>query len=127
MAFVFNVPRYALGLPLAPQARDDDGLLDLCLFQRGSPRDLVRYFWALLRGAHTGLPDVQCARAARFRIQSDQPVPVQLDGDFFGWLPVELSVRRAALPVLIPPGWNGFAARSEHSASRQEVPCSTIR
>ena len=32
--FIFNLPRYALGLPFAPHASQDDGLLDLVVFRK---------------------------------------------------------------------------------------------
>ena len=35
--FVFNAPRYALGLPFVPTARDDDGWLDLIVFRKPGP------------------------------------------------------------------------------------------
>lgn len=127
IAFVFNLPCYGLGLPLAPQARGDDGLLDLCLFERGSSRDLARYLWAVVRGAHAGLSDVRVVRAARFRVESDRSVPVQLDGDPFGWLPIELTVRRRALPVIVPADRGSEAGETDRGETRQEVPCPTIR
>ena len=34
MAFVFNIPQYALGLNLAHDAAADDGLLDVYVFER---------------------------------------------------------------------------------------------
>src|SRR5437763_7859184 len=50
LAFVFNVPRYGLGLPLAPEARPGDGLLDLYVFARPGVLALARYLVAVLRG-----------------------------------------------------------------------------
>ena len=42
-AFLFNLPRYGLGLPIAPRAKPDDGQLDLWVFERPGPWNLARY------------------------------------------------------------------------------------
>jgi diacylglycerol kinase family enzyme len=36
------------------------------------------------------------------RMDSDRPVPLQLDGEFAGWLPATLRIEPAALRVLVP-------------------------
>src|SRR5262249_40642435 len=43
IAFVFNLPRYALGLPIAPTAQGDDGWLDLVVFRDAGPLRALRY------------------------------------------------------------------------------------
>ena len=43
--FVFNLPRYALGLPFVPTARDDDGWLDLVVFREPGPFQALYYLW----------------------------------------------------------------------------------
>lgn len=51
---------------------------------------------------HEELDDVQIARAQRVRIEADEPVPIQVDGDPAGWTPAEILVLPAALEVLVP-------------------------
>jgi diacylglycerol kinase family enzyme len=99
-AFVFNLPRYALSLPLAPEARDDDGRLDWVVFERPGLRNLLLYLWAVARRRHLLRDDVHHGTAARLRITSQQPLPVQVDGDPAGWTPVEVDVAPAALRVI---------------------------
>jgi diacylglycerol kinase family enzyme len=41
--FAFNLPMYALGLPIAPDAVATDGLLDVCTFERGAVWSVIRY------------------------------------------------------------------------------------
>ena len=43
--FGFNLPLYALGLPIAPDAVATDGLLDVCTFERGAVWSVARYLW----------------------------------------------------------------------------------
>ena len=100
--FVFNLPLYGWGLPLAPEADGTDGLVDVCAFQRGSLWNGLRYLIASQCGWHGRLPDCLRARTARVRIVADQPVPYQLDGDPGGWLPLEIEVVRDRLTFLVP-------------------------
>jgi diacylglycerol kinase family enzyme len=102
LAFVFNVPRYGLGLPIAPQATPDDGLLDLYLFERPGAIALARYALAVVRGRHLRLPDVRHRRARGFRLSSAEPVPLQTDGDPAGWLPATVEVLPRRLALLVP-------------------------
>ena len=102
LAFVFNVPRYGLGLPIAPQARPDDGMLDLCLFERPGVLALARYAGAVARGRHLQLPDVHYRQARGFRLSSAEPVPLQTDGDPAGWLPATVELLPRRLTLLVP-------------------------
>jgi diacylglycerol kinase family enzyme len=102
LAFVFNVPRYGLGLPITPQARPDDGLLDLCLFERPGVFALARYALAAVAGRHLRRPDVHHRRAKGFRLSSAEPVPLQTDGDPAGWLPATVELLPRRLTLLVP-------------------------
>jgi len=102
MAFVFNLPRYALNLPLAARARPDDGLLDLCVFERPGLWNLARYVLAIFRGRHERLPDYQHRRVRRVRLSQTQPTPLQTDGDPAGCLPAVIEVVPAAMTLVIP-------------------------
>lgn len=79
--FLFNLPRYALGLPFAPTARGDDGWLDLIVFRDPGAFHALRYLWLVLRGLHLKRPGVYHRRVARVSIAAAEEVPVQLDGD----------------------------------------------
>jgi len=99
--FVFNVPRYAAGLRLAPPALSDDGLLDWVAFERPGRGALVRYAIAVWRYTHLDRRDVRHGRARHIRLIGTPPTPVHLDGDPAGFTPVEIEVRRQALAVLV--------------------------
>jgi diacylglycerol kinase family enzyme len=100
-ALIVNVPAYAIGLRLADSARGDDGVLDLRLFERGSAFRMPWYFVRVLTRSHERLRDVRSARASRMRIESDEPIPVQIDGDPAGWTPVEIRILSGALEVFV--------------------------
>lgn len=103
--FGFNLPLYACGWQLAPDAVGIDGLLDVCKFERGSLLGVVRYWWHVVRHAHLDLADVELRRCRRFRMEAvdGAPVPYQLDGDFAGVLPVDVEVLPGQLQLLVSP------------------------
>ena len=84
--FVFNLPRYALGLPFAPQACQDDGLLDLVVFRDPGPFQALYYLWRVFRGTHLNHPGVYHRRVRRLTVTSNESIPVQVDGDPAGFL-----------------------------------------
>lgn len=109
MAFVFNLPTYALGLPIAPTARGDDGWLDLVVFRDPGPMRALRYLWLVFRGRHLREPGVEHRRVRRVTATATEPVPVQLDGDPCGRIdragerpPWFAEVVPGALEVLVP-------------------------
>src|SRR5205085_678762 len=101
MAFVFNIPQYALGLPLAPGARPADGLLDVYVFERPGLLALARYLGAIVRGRQTHLPDHHHRTARRVHLRSDRPAPVQTDGDPAGFAPAVVEVLPQALALVV--------------------------
>jgi diacylglycerol kinase family enzyme len=103
--FVVNLPRYAGGLRLAPQAVGTDGLLDVCGFERGSTWHLLRYLSGVIRGRHLSFADCRYLQATRLRIASDQEVYYQLDGDPGGRLPVEIGVLPERIRLVVRESW----------------------
>jgi diacylglycerol kinase family enzyme len=111
-AFLFNLPRYALGLPFAPSALADDGLLDLVVFRKAGPFQALYYLWLVLRGLHLATPGVYHRRVRKVVVSAAERVPVQLDGDPSGHVAPEdgaspggawtLEVLPRALDVLVP-------------------------
>jgi diacylglycerol kinase (ATP) len=83
-------------------ARLDDGLLDVLVFQNQSHWDLIRYFQAIAFGSHPALPDVEYFQSRGLRLTSREPVPVELDGELTGTLPYEFGCSAGKLKVLVP-------------------------
>jgi diacylglycerol kinase (ATP) len=111
-AFVFNLPKYAGGLPIAPAADGTDGVLDLCTFERGGLTSGLRYLAAVVLGVHERLREVTSWRGQQLRIESDQPVPYELDGDAGGILPLTIEVVPRRLRVFVSPNWKPRARQA---------------
>jgi diacylglycerol kinase family enzyme len=103
--FGFNLPLYALGLPIAPDAVGTDGLLDVCTFERGAVWSIARYLWHVVRRIHLTLPDAALCRTSRFRLEptTSASVAYQIDGDYGGTLPVHVEVLPGQLKLLVTP------------------------
>jgi diacylglycerol kinase family enzyme len=114
-AFVVNVPRYALGLRFVPEAQADDGQLDLCTFSGGSFFHGLWYLGNLLIDKHRQLPDCTVRPVRRLRIESDFPVPYELDGDASGFLPLDVEIMPNRLTLIVPPSWPARNCRSQQN------------
>jgi diacylglycerol kinase (ATP) len=101
-AFVFNLPRYGLGLPIGPEARPDDGRLDLYLMQRPMVADILRLLRAIVTRRNRDLPPSEHRAIRRAMIRSERPVPFQVDGDPAGYLPVTVEAVPCGMRLVVP-------------------------
>lgn len=105
-----NSKAYGGGMYVAPDARLDDGLLDVVSLGRISKlRFLTRILPRVFRGTHGQEPSVQMRRGSELRIAADRAFEVYADGDPIGRLPVLIRALPAAVQVLVPQetaaGW----------------------
>lgn len=103
--FGFNLPLYALGLPIVPHADGTDGLFDVCTFERGAVWSVFRYLFHVVQRLHLTLPDTAGCQTRRFRLEpmGDAKIPYQIDGDYGGTLPVEVELLPGQLRLLVSP------------------------
>jgi diacylglycerol kinase (ATP) len=101
LAAAANAPWYGHGMRIAPEAELDDGLLEFCFVRKVGKLRLLRLFPKVYRGGHIGLAEVEYFRAERVLIESDVPLAVHADGEPLGQTPVEISVARRALRVIV--------------------------
>ncbi|MCP4079393.1 MAG: protein BmrU [Planctomycetaceae bacterium] len=106
-SFVFNVPRYAMGLPIADQADAMDGHLDLCAFRGGNLLNGLLYLVGILLRRHRRWKDTRVEVLRKIRIEAEAPVPYQIDGDPGGFLPLEIEVVPQRLNIIVPKKWAG--------------------
>ncbi len=102
LAVVANAAGYGGGLRFAPDARMDDDVLDVCLVDSTRRLALLRRVAAAFRGAHVGLPGVTSVRARRLTAHGAATVPVHVDGEPAGALPMAFECVPAAVSVVVP-------------------------
>jgi YegS/Rv2252/BmrU family lipid kinase len=101
---VANSGFYGGGMRIAPDARLDDGALDVVTLGECSRPRLVRLLAQVFRGTHVRDPRVTVRRGAEIRVSADRRFTVYADGDPIGHLPVTLRSVPGALHVLLPTG-----------------------
>ncbi len=102
------------GFYLTPDADPADGLLDVCLIREVGLLKFLRYVPSVLKGKHTGRPEVAMFRTPALTIRSARaPLLLHLDGEVRdpGREAIEVGLEPRCLRVLVgrAPG-NGRAA-----------------
>ncbi len=101
-AFVANIPEYGIGFPILPDARSDDGLLDVCVIPVGSYAEMVLQFVRAAAGVHLDATGTVQTRGREILIEADEPIPVQADGDPAGFTPVRIDLLPIRVPFIVP-------------------------
>jgi YegS/Rv2252/BmrU family lipid kinase len=96
-----NGPYYGGGMQICPDARTDDGWLDVCLVGDLSRVAALRELPGIYQAKHLRNPMVQIVRARRLRIEGDGATRVHLDGEPFGNVPVEVTLLPGAVSVAV--------------------------
>jgi YegS/Rv2252/BmrU family lipid kinase len=81
IAAVMNGRSFGGSFHVCPDARADDGWLDLMVSRGCSRLDILGLVPKILRGAHAGDPRLRLSRAKKVTIESDDPLLVEADGE----------------------------------------------
>ncbi|MDE2386300.1 MAG: sphingosine kinase [Actinomycetales bacterium] len=95
---VANAPAFGGGMLVAPEAKMDDGLLDVFIVHKISRAELVKIFPSVYTGGHVTHPAVEFVRAKHVKINSGQ-MPAYADGEAVGRGPLQAELVAGALQV----------------------------
>jgi diacylglycerol kinase (ATP) len=87
------------GMKVTPDAKVDDGLLDVLVVKALSRISFLRIFPRVFEGTHVTDPRVSIYPARRIRIEADGLI-AYADGERFGRLPIDIEVVPGALRLL---------------------------
>jgi len=90
------------GMKMCPEASPDDGLFDVLVIGDVTKADLVRTLPKIYRGTHLPHPKAELLRGATVSVESDEALPIQLDGEQPGTTPVRFEVVAQALRLRVP-------------------------
>jgi YegS/Rv2252/BmrU family lipid kinase len=102
MTAAMNGTTFGGSFRVCPEARPDDGLLDLMLVGAIGRLEILQLVPKILRGTHTGDPRLRMLRARRITIESKEPLLVETDGEiaFQDARKLQIDVLPGALAVL---------------------------
>ena len=90
------------GMKMCPDADVGDGLLDVVTIGDVTKRDLVLTMPKIYRGTHLPHPKAEALRGRVVTVETDEPVPVELDGEQPGTTPARFEVLPGALQLRVP-------------------------
>jgi diacylglycerol kinase (ATP) len=88
------------GIPIAPEAILDDGLLDVILIPKTSATDLTMVVAQIVLGKHMGTNGIVFRRAAKVAVNSKPGMWFNVDGEPVGNEPAVFEVLPRALPFV---------------------------
>jgi len=91
------------GMQPCPQAKMNDGLLDVTVIEYMNPLQVLRNIHVLYSDDLYRLSKVHRLEARRLRARADQLTMVELDGEPIGYLPLEIKILPRRLNVLLSP------------------------
>ena len=98
---VANGKYFGGGMKMCPDAMPADGLLDVVTIGDVTKRDLVMTMPKIYRGTHLPHPRAEALRGRVVTLETDEPVPVELDGEQPGTSPVRFEVLPGALRLRV--------------------------
>lgn len=99
---VTNGPTYGGGFRITPDAVPDDGVFDVCMIDPLSlPNALVRLPFVIM-GRHTGMKVVHMSHHTSVVIESDVPVPAQIDGEVLLESRYDIGMLPGAVQCVVP-------------------------
>jgi diacylglycerol kinase (ATP) len=102
LAVVANAPCYGSGVRIAPDARMNDGWLDVVLVREVPWTRLLEAIPILLTSGDLRFKEVERFRCRRVKLEADRPVMVHGDGEILGESPAEFEVVPSAIRVMTP-------------------------
>ena len=103
LVVVGNSRSYGGGMRVFPDAKIDDGLLEVCIVHALSTPAFLRAFPRVFRGTHVGHPKVTMLRGTRVTVEANRRIQVYADGERVGSLPAIFVIRPAALRLVVGP------------------------
>ncbi|OYQ64159.1 hypothetical protein B9G53_13395 [Pseudanabaena sp. SR411] len=99
---ICNSPRYGVQFALAPDAKMNDGKLDVIYIDNPSKWDHLCHFFKAMRGERLPHERLNTHRAAKIEIKSYPPLEVHADGQYLGVTPITVEVIPDALLICVP-------------------------
>lgn len=97
---ICNIPYYAGGMKICPDAVPNDGFLDVCIVNDMSRIDLLRNLVKVFNGTHIAARGVTMVRGQTITVQPVATQYVHTDGESYLTSPVKITAYKQKLRIL---------------------------
>lgn len=87
---------------LSPKANYNDGILDIIIIEKAPATELFQIFTGVFSGNHIKHPKVHYHQAKNIKIESEQELIIDIDGELGGKTPIDLRSIHRPLEILVP-------------------------
>jgi diacylglycerol kinase (ATP) len=101
---VCNTAYFGDGMPIAPDARFDDGVFHVFALGEASRLEILKNFTSLRKGTHIHHPKSIYRACRNVRIEADRRLDMCVDGDLVERTPQTWEIQPGALRVIAPDG-----------------------
>lgn len=91
---------YGGGMKIVPDAIQDDGLFDICIFDRMSNLALAYHFPKVFSGRHVELKEASLHRSREVTLRLSEPRPLHMEGEILFGDCMKFTLEPMAMPVL---------------------------
>ncbi|NBT90991.1 MAG: diacylglycerol kinase family lipid kinase [Verrucomicrobia bacterium] len=102
MVLIGNGRHYGGPFRFFPKADMADGKLDVCIFPKSGPLDLLWYLQGVLIGGPESLPEVKYLQVPELTVEADKKVALEVDGEYGGETPVTFRLEKKGVEVIVP-------------------------
>lgn len=102
LAGILNTPSYGAGLYLAPDAKTDDGILELVVMEDLTALQILRLLPTFTTRGQLNTNRLRRLSVTHVRIETESPLWFHGDGELLGMTPVEVFVVPRAVRILRP-------------------------
>lgn len=99
---VSNATTYASGWVVAPEARFNDGILEVLIFKARRVWEMLYPLAVLILHQRRESRHIEHQRVVSIKIRSNRKMPIQVDGETMGHTPASVTVHPQALLLLVP-------------------------
>ncbi|MCM3717994.1 diacylglycerol/lipid kinase family protein [Fictibacillus phosphorivorans] len=96
-----NLPYYGGGMKICPEARYNDGKLDVCIVHTITIQKLLMLFVFVFWGGHVKFKGVSQFIGRTIKVSTNQPVAVHADGEYKGTTPVSIEINPSSVPIKV--------------------------
>ncbi len=92
---------YGGGMMILPEAIQDDGLLDICVFDQMSNLALAYHFPKVYSGKHVELKEAVLYRSTEIALRLSKQCPLHMEGEILFGNQMHFTIEPKAMPVVV--------------------------